>query len=147
MGTPFGHPHNILYPPMTAPFEKEKPCKIWEGSVQRCGRVSRTHTHTHLILVYRYCISGLYAHPNLGAPHTPHPHTDRHRTPTPRTQTDSALALALINHAPCTRTPHSAPHFAGWEREKEVDGKRRKGKICRISERKSVELARKNLSN
>ncbi len=24
-GAPFGHPHNILYPPMTAPFEKEAP--------------------------------------------------------------------------------------------------------------------------
>ncbi len=34
-----------LWPP---PLKMRIPCKIWEGSVQRCGRVSRTHTHTQI---------------------------------------------------------------------------------------------------
>ncbi len=63
---------------------------------------------------------GLYAHPNLGAPHTPHPHTNRHRTPIPRTQIDHALALALTDHAPRIRTPHSAPFVRYFAPERPV---------------------------
>ncbi len=43
LGTPY-NPYD--------PLKNRTPCKIWEGSVQRCGHVSRTHTHTHSILVY-----------------------------------------------------------------------------------------------
>ncbi len=64
LGTPITF-FTRLWPP---PLKKRSPCKIWEGSVQRCGCgcVSRTHahppthppkhthTHTHSILVYRY---------------------------------------------------------------------------------------------
>ncbi len=60
----FEHLCNKFDPPMSVTNWKEHPmqvfgtigllawkvatstCKIWEGSVQRCGRVSRTHEHT-----------------------------------------------------------------------------------------------------